>query len=299
MGGARGGETLEFQELETDSTGGTGVRVAGKGDDAESKPKAISIFTLFRFSTILDRVLLFIGVICAMIHGSAFPVVMLIFGQLTDNFIDQAITLELVQNNTDIVSGCLQLVHGLDATAATMSASAITTGRVDCDAPIAIINGSTSLDEIIPDCFGDGRLCLGNSAFTDLIVIQCLIYVGIATAILVVSGLQSLLFQYVAERQIHQIRRRFYRAILRQDIGWFDANPSGELSSRLSDDVQKIEAGIGEKFSVVIQSFTTFAAAFVVSFTQEWRLTLVMLAYTPLIVIVTMILGKVLYTTHY
>jgi ATP-binding cassette subfamily B (MDR/TAP) protein 1 len=57
--------------------------------------------------------------------------------------------------------------------------------------------------------------------------------------------------------------------------------------------VQKIEAGIGEKFSVVIQSFTTFAAAFVVSFTQEWRLTLVMLAYTPLIVIVTMILGKV------
>ncbi|CAI8010328.1 ATP-dependent translocase ABCB1 [Geodia barretti] len=293
MGGARGGETLEFQELETDSTGGTGVRVAGKGDDAESKPKAISIFTLFRFSTILDRILLFIGVICAMIHGSAFPVVMLIFGQLTDNFIDQAITLELVQNNTDIVSGCLQLVHGLDATAATMSASAITTGRVDCDAPIAIINGSTSLDEIIPDCFGDGRLCLGNSAFTDLIVIQCLIYVGIATAILVVSGLQSLLFQYVAERQIHQIRRRFYRAILRQDIGWFDANPSGELSSRLSDDVQKIEAGIGEKFSVVIQSFTTFAAAFVVSFTQEWRLTLVMLAYTPLIVIVTMILGKV------
>ena len=58
-------------------------------------------------------------------------------------------------------------------------------------------------------------------------------------------------------------------------------------------DVQKIEAGIGEKFSVVIQCVATFIGGFVVSFTQEWRLTLAMLAYTPLIVIVTMILGKV------
>ena len=57
--------------------------------------------------------------------------------------------------------------------------------------------------------------------------------------------------------------------------------------------MQKIEAGIGEKFSVVIQFVTTFFAAFVVSFTQEWRLTLVMLAYTPLIVVATMLLGKV------
>ena len=63
-----------------------------------------------------------------------------------------------------------------------------------------------------------------------------------------------------------------------------------------SSDIQKIEAGIGEKLSVVIQSFTTFFAAFVVSFTQEWRLTLAMLAYTPIILFVTMILGKVYLT---
>ena len=63
--------------------------------------------------------------------------------------------------------------------------------------------------------------------------------------------------------------------------------------SHTHSDVQKIEAGIGEKFSVVIQCVATFIGGFVVSFTQEWRLTLAMLAYTPLIVIVTMILGKV------
>lgn len=46
----------------------------------------------------------------------------------------------------------------------------------------------------------------------------------------------------------------------------------------------------------MIQCVTTFFAAFIVAFSQEWRLTLVMLAYTPLIVVVTMILAKVMHT---
>lgn len=113
----------------------------------------------------------------------------------------------------------------------------ITTGanNVDCGARFDLDNISTSLDVLIPDCYGEGRDCFNSDDFTQLIVTQCYIYVGIATAILIVSGLQSLLFQSVAERQIHLIRQKFYRAILRQDIGWFDANPSGELSSRLSE----------------------------------------------------------------
>jgi ABC-type multidrug transport system fused ATPase/permease subunit len=136
-------------------------------------------------------------------------------------------------------------------------------------------------------------MCLDTGGFTDAIEIQCYIFVGIAVGIFILSSLQSLFFQLVAERQIHLIRQNFYRAILRQDIGWFDANPSGELSSRLSDDIQKIEDGIGEKLATLIQLVTTFFAAFIVSFTQEWRLTLIMLAYTPLIVVVTMFLTVV------
>ena len=69
------------------------------------------------------------------------------------------------------------------------------------------------------------------------------------------------------------------------------SSPSATFS-----DVQKIEDGIGEKFSIVIQFVTTFFAAFVVSFTQEWRLTLVMLAYTPIIIAVTIAFGKVCVT---
>lgn len=38
-----------------------------------------------------------------------------------------------------------------------------------------------------------------------------------------------------SERQVLKIRREFFKAILRQDMAWFDSNPSGELTTRLSE----------------------------------------------------------------
>ena len=231
-----------------------------KKKDADAKPKPASLITLvipilvwyyvqfslflssqFRFSSITDRILLILGTVCAILHGSSFPVVMLIFGQLTDAFINQAITVGIVDPDTaDATSACLTLLYPhLDNSSDLMEALSQTiyntSGSVDCDAQFNIENITTTLDDIIPMCFGDGRKCLSNSAFIDVIEMQCYIFVGIAVAVLLLSGLQVLFFQLVAERQVHLIRQRFYRAILRQDIGWFDANPSGELSSRLSE----------------------------------------------------------------
>ena len=172
-----------------------------------------------------------------MIHGTAFPVVMLIFGQLTDSFINQAVTQATILNGTNAASNCVQFLFNVSDTSAVTQAISASSSRdsVHCSAPFDVGTNSTSLRELIPGCYGEGRKCLSNDDFIDEINMQCYIFVGIAMAIFVLSGLQSLFFQFVAERQIHLIRQKFYRAILRQDIGWFDANPSGELSSRLSE----------------------------------------------------------------
>ena len=193
----------------------------------------------FRFASAWDIILLFIGIISAVLNGVGFPVVMLVFGQLTDGFIDQAITASFFDlgNINDTVL-CLErafpsLVNTSDALESL--ALDISNGTMSCDAQYTVGTNMTSLEDIIPTCFSEGRRCLDAGAFTDDIEIQCYIFVGIAVAIFLLSSIQSLLFQLVAERQLHRIRREFYRAILRQDIGWFDANPSGELSSRLSE----------------------------------------------------------------
>ena len=162
---------------------------------------------------------------------------MLIFGQLTDAFIDQAISHKFVSNNTDTASGCIATTYNFSTAEATVVAETmvITDGFVNCSAEYNFSGTSTTLKDLIPECFGQGRKCLGNSQFTDEIEKRCYIFFGMGVAIFFLSGVQLLFFQAVAERQVYIIRRNFYRAILRQDIRWFDKNPSGELSSRLSE----------------------------------------------------------------
>lgn len=193
----------------------------------------------FRYASVRDVILLFIGTVCAILNGTGFPIVMLIFGQLTDAFIDQSISAAFVQpSNINSTVQCLEMVYPTLINVSNVSDALsvnITTGFVDCDAQFNLENVTTTLDNIIVMCYGEGRACLETTGFTDIIVMQCYIFVGIAVAILILSALQSLLYQLVAERQVHLIRQKFYQSILRQNIGWFDANPSGELSSRLSE----------------------------------------------------------------
>ena len=50
-------------------------------------------------------------------------------------------------------------------------------------------------------------------------------------------------------------------------------------------DINKIAAGIGDKFSIFIQLLSTFVAGFVIGFAKDYRLTLFLLAFTPLLAI--------------
>uniref|UniRef100_A0A8C6MHR6 ATP-binding cassette, sub-family B (MDR/TAP), member 4 n=1 Tax=Nothobranchius furzeri TaxID=105023 RepID=A0A8C6MHR6_NOTFU len=59
-------------------------------------------------------------------------------------------------------------------------------------------------------------------------------------------------------------------------------------------DVYKIQEGIGDKVGMLIQSFSSFVAAFVIGFTQGWKLTLVILAVSPALGISAALFSKVL-----
>ncbi|KAH3689239.1 hypothetical protein DPMN_191104 [Dreissena polymorpha] len=99
-----------------------------------------------------------------------------------------------------------------------------------------------------------------------------------------------------SERQTHRIRKSFYQNILRQNIGWFDVHESGELNSRITNDISKIQDGIGDKLGQFMQWFCAFLAGVIVGFVHGWKLTLVILSISPLLalcaVIMTKLVGK-------
>jgi len=109
------------------------------------------------------------------------------------------------------------------------------------------------------------------------------VYAGIAG--FVGGYLHTALFIHTSERQIREIRRRYLTQILRQDVAWYDAIGTGELTTRVSQDMILIQQAIGDKLGIFIQFFCTFLAGLGVGLYKGWQLALVIIAVTPLLAI--------------
>jgi len=99
---------------------------------------------------------------------------------------------------------------------------------------------------------------------------------------------------YTAERQVLKMRKAFFQAVLKQEVGWYDTNTTTDFASRMSEDLDKIQDGMGEKIGMFLRFFFTFVVAFAIAFYQNWALSLVLCAVVPLIVILGGVFGKII-----
>ncbi|NXU86045.1 MDR1 protein, partial [Xiphorhynchus elegans] len=205
------------------------------------KPKVVSPFTLFRYSTWSDKLLMILGTLLAIAHGSSLPVAMIIFGEMTDSFVASGDT-----NFTGMNSSEMNFTSDILA----------------------------KLEEDMTR--------------------YAYYYCGIAVGVLLAAYAQTSFWTLTAGRQIKKIREKFFHAIMRQEIGWFDVNDVGELNTRLLDDVSKINEGIGDKVGLLVQQLTAFIAGFIVGLIRGWKLTLVILAVSPVLGLSAALWAKVL-----
>ncbi|KAJ2875388.1 hypothetical protein FB639_004004, partial [Coemansia asiatica] len=95
-----------------------------------------------------------------------------------------------------------------------------------------------------------------------------------------------------AENQGLRIRKLYYKSIMRQDIGWFDTIKTGELTTRITNDVNLVQEGLGEKFGFVFMNVIAFVVAFIIAFVKGWKLTFICLCVIPFIIAAGGYLGK-------
>ncbi|VDN19870.1 unnamed protein product [Cylicostephanus goldi] len=109
--------------------------------------------------------------------------------------------------------------------------------------------------------------------------------------------LQMCCWHTVCERQVYQIRNRYFAAVLKQDMAWFDKNESGALTTRMSDGIDRIRDGIGDKLGAMFAYFATFIAGINVAVWNSWQMTLVMIAFFPVffgpLTIASKLMGKI------
>ncbi|XP_028410024.1 multidrug resistance protein 1-like [Dendronephthya gigantea] len=159
--------------------------------------------------------------------------------------------------------------------------------------------GQFLLMNTVTDDFVDFVQCVRSNCsdpvdLEDTMTDVALWYIGFAFANLLFAWVGLGLWGLSAERQVHKMRLVMFRNIIHQEVGWFDTHPSGELGTRLTEDLNKLADGIGSKFGRLIYSLSAFFAGYALGFYYLWKMTLVMLAALPIVAVSGGILAKII-----
>ncbi|CAJ0959537.1 unnamed protein product, partial [Mesorhabditis belari] len=103
---------------------------------------------------------------------------------------------------------------------------------------------------------------------------------------------QYMSFALVCTRVISTIRIEYINSVLRQNAAWLDANHSGTLSTKLSDDLERIREGIGDKLGLLLRGAAMFLTGLIIAFVYEWRLALVVTGVAPAMCICTAFMAR-------
>ncbi|XP_051225559.1 ABC transporter B family member 11 [Lolium perenne] len=112
-----------------------------------------------------------------------------------------------------------------------------------------------------------------------------LICVVLGVASLISIPAEYFLFGIAGGKLIERVRTLSFQNIVRQEVAWFDnpSNSSGALGTRLSVDALNVRRLVGDNLAVMVQSAAALITGFVISFTADWRLALVITCVIPLV----------------
>ncbi|OUC09183.1 multidrug ABC transporter ATPase, partial [Litorilinea aerophila] len=93
--------------------------------------------------------------------------------------------------------------------------------------------------------------------------------------------------QQAGQRALADLRSRLFDHILRQDHGFLTQTSTGELVSRLTNDIDQLNAVLSRSIVIVLVEGVTLIVVVVVMFMVNWRLALLSLAVLPVVAVVT------------
>jgi ATP-binding cassette subfamily B protein len=122
------------------------------------------------------------------------------------------------------------------------------------------------------------------------------VLVGIAIAISVVTGafgvVQSYLSTQVGQSVMHDMRTTVYRHLQRLSLAFFTKTRTGEVQSRIANDIGGVDNVLTSTATSVMSTITTIAATVIAMFLLDWKLALLSLGLMPVFVWITRRVGE-------
>jgi ATP-binding cassette subfamily B protein len=107
--------------------------------------------------------------------------------------------------------------------------------------------------------------------------------VGAAIAGGLIGVLDSYLTTVISEGIVFTLRRQVFDNLLDQSVGWFTRSRSGELMSRLSNDIDAVNDVVTDTVFGLARSLFTAIATLALMLRFSWQLTLAVLVLIPLV----------------
>jgi ATP-binding cassette, subfamily B, bacterial len=117
-----------------------------------------------------------------------------------------------------------------------------------------------------------------------------LIAIAVVTGVLGVA--QTWLSNVVGQQVMHDLRAAVYRHLQRLSLAFFTRTRTGEVQSRIANDIGGVERVVTSTATSIVSNVTTVIAAIVAMFLLDWRLAIFSLALIPVFVLLTRKVGE-------
>ena len=114
-------------------------------------------------------------------------------------------------------------------------------------------------------------------------LILYLVYLGIFT--LGVNFFMLFTWGFAVMRQMNTLKTKYFKLILSQEQSFFDEHNSFEFANKIQSQLEQIELGLGDRFSQIILMLAETISGFVIGFITSWKLSLVICASFPIIIL--------------
>ncbi|MFL5865188.1 MAG: ABC transporter ATP-binding protein, partial [Solirubrobacteraceae bacterium] len=108
-----------------------------------------------------------------------------------------------------------------------------------------------------------------------------------------VSVWQTYLSNMVGQRVMHDLRASVYQHLQRMSLAFFTRTRTGEVQSRIANDIGGLESVVTTTATTIASNVTTVAASLVAMCILDWRLALLSLIFVPPSVWGTRRVGKI------
>jgi ATP-binding cassette subfamily B protein len=122
------------------------------------------------------------------------------------------------------------------------------------------------------------------------------LYVGLMIALPIVTGLigvgQSWLSNVVGQHVMQDLRNALYSHLQRMPLRFFTETRTGEIQSRLANDVGGVQSVVTDTASSITSNLAVAISTIIAMFIIDWRLTILSLGMTPFFLLLTYRVGK-------